>query len=1270
MANKKNVEANKKNTEIKNKKSNELEQKKPTQKKKRRLHSHLKVNIPLFQSLMMILPSLAKHAAAESIDNASDAADQVTANNVTEKDVTDDHSKADSSAVALQDAQASDNDVNSTLSASHAAHGSSSNLVPSHHLSTLSHPQVHYIPSVSMPTISSGSNGQPTHSNAPTTPALPVTFMPEVIKGTYGELHVDANGQYTFVLNPNSPQYILLNQHQPGTDHFALHLSNGSSIIVQIPVTGKQDTPNISGDLTGVVTEDHNIDSQGLLHANGKIDVIDPDQNESSVTPEVISGKYGSLTIDADGHWQYQVDNSLSNVQALTAATSLHESFTIHTKDGTPQTIDMTIGGNDDNAVITGVDAGTLTEDLTIQVQGQLSVTDSDLGEDHFQASQVTSNFGTLSITKDGAWTYSLDNNNPVVQRLDQGSTATDIVTVHSADGTPHQVTITVNGTNDTAVISGTNSGAVTEESQLKTSGTLTITDTDKGEDHFSNTDIAGQLGTLHLKDNGNWTYDLDNKNTAVQALAQGKTATDTITVHSADGTPHQVTITVNGTNDTAVIAGTNSGAVTEESQLQTSGTLTITDTDKGEDHFSNTDIVGSLGTLHLKDNGDWTYDLDNQNPTVQALAQGKTATDSITVHSADGTPHQVTITINGTNDSAVIAGTNTGQVTEETVLTTFGTLTISDTDTGEAHFSDSDIVGQLGTLHLKDNGDWTYDLDNNNPTVQALAQGKSATDTITVHSADGTPHQITITVNGTNDTAVIAGTNTGAVTEESQLQTTGSLTISDTDTNEAHFSNTDIVGSLGTLHLKDNGDWTYDLDNQNPTVQALAQGKTATDTITVHSADGTPHQVTITVNGTNDTAVIAGTNTGAVTEESQLQTSGTLTITDTDKGEAHFSNTDIAGQLGTLHLKDNGDWTYDLDNKNPTVQALGQGKTTTDSITVHSADGTTHQIMVTINGSNNVATIAGVDTGSITENTAGVNMSPDYAQPGIATLGNTTLYADGKLTITDPDTGESIFEKQGSNGYDYHGTYGDLILQNDGTWHYHADAGHRAAIGGVATTRGTAIDQLGEGQSLTDTITVHSKDGTTHDIVITIHGSNDRPYCSSEVVLANGSEDTRQTLTTAQLLANTVDVDANDAGKLTIENLHVDHGSILNNADGTFTFTPEKDYNGDVHFSYDVKDAHGGVTHTGATTNLAAVNDNPDVTPLTDSVSEGADNHHTLNLLVGATDKDGDALTISHLEYAIDGQLQAGKIPAGITLDTDGHTLIVDATDPAFNHL
>ncbi|OED63848.1 hypothetical protein A165_11605 [Vibrio tasmaniensis ZS-17] len=1374
-------------------------------KNKLRLHSKLKVNVPLSQSLMLILPSLAKHVSAspqehDAQDTPNDVIDSEEQRSQEDMNLlAEEHPKSDiSENIAPSD--------KATAEDAHSEQSQNSTLTPSHHLSSLSHPQVHYVPAVSIPTISSGQVPQPT-AHTPVTPDLPVTFLPEVISGKYGELHVDANGHYTFVLNPLSPQYVLLHQNQPGTDQFMLHLSNGSQLVVQIPVAGKQDIPTISGDLRGVVIEDHNVDSHGLLSASGKIDVVDPDHDQSSVTAETITGQYGSLSIDANGKWHYQVKNSLSNVQALTSLTSLHESFTIHTKDGTPQTIEMTIGGNDDNAIVSGVDAGSVTEDQTTQVHGQLTVTDSDLGQDHFQASLLTGQFGTLVLSKDGAWTYNLDNWNPAVQKLAQGSTATDIITVHSADGTahqvtvtingtndqavitsstagspnsfaaiptnlgsnhvtedlnttvvgqlnitdvdsneahfsnsdikgvlgtlhlkddggwrydldnknpnvqalgkgatatdtitvhsadgtPHQVTITINGTNDKAVIGGANSGAVTEESQLQTSGTLTVTDVDTGEAHFSNTDIAGALGTLHLTDSGKWTYDLDNTNPTVQALGKGATATDTITVHSADGTPHQVTITINGTNDKAVIGGTNAGAVTEESQLHVSGTLTVSDVDTGQAHFSNTDITGALGTLHLTDTGGWTYDLDNTNPTVQALGKGATATDTITVNSADGTPHQVTISINGTNDKAVIGGTNTGPVTEESQLHANGTLTVTDVDTGEAHFSNTDIAGALGTLHLTDTGGWTYDLNNTNSTVQALGKGGTATDTITVHSADGTPHQVTITVNGTNDTAVIAGTNTGAVTEESQLQTSGTLTVTDVDTGEAHFSNTDITGALGTLHLTDSGKWTYDLDNTNPTVQALGKGATATDTITVQSADGTPHQMTITVNGTNDKAVIGGTSSGAVTEESLLQTSGTLTITDVDTGEAHFSNTDITGALGTLHLTDSGKWTYDLDNTNPTVQALGKGATATDTITVHSADGTPHQVTITINGTNDKAVIGGTNVGAVTEESQlhvsgtlivtdvdtgeahfsntdiagalgtlhltdtggwtydldnsnstvqalskgatatdtitvhsadgtphqititvnGTNdtaviggqdtgsvdeghghysdMSPDY---GKTQLTSEALYADGKLTIADPDTGENEFDPKGG-GYDYQGQYGRVNLHLDGTWHYMVDIGHNGFTSGTSTTSvGTTIDQLGDGQSLTDTITVYSKDGTSHDIVVTIHGDNDRPYCSSEVQLNSGKEDLAQTITATELLANTIDVDTNDIGKLTIANLHADHGSVVDNKDGTYTFTPTKDYNGQVHFNYDVTDAHGGITATGANLHLQATGD------------------------------------------------------------------------------
>ncbi|EDK30593.1 VCBS repeat protein [Vibrionales bacterium SWAT-3] len=1177
-----------------------------------------------------------------------------------------------------------------------------------------------------MPTISAGGNGQPIHSNTPPTPTTPVTFIPEVIKGTYGELHVDVNGQYTFVLNPNSPQYILLNQHQQGTDHFALHLSNGASIVVQIPVTGKQDLPSISGDLTGAVTEDHNIDSQGLLHANGKIDVIDPDQNESSVTPEVISGKYGSLTIDADGHWQYQVDNSLSNVQALTGATSLHESFTIHTKDGTPQTIDMTIGGNDDNAVITGVDTGSVIEDLTTQVQGQLSVTDPDLGEDHFQTSQVNGHLGTLTIDKHGSWTYDLDNTNPQVQALGKGATATDTITVHSADGTPHQITVTVNGTNDKAVIGGTSSGAVTEESQLQTSGTLTITDVDTGEAHFSNTNVTGALGTLHLKDNGAWTYDLDNTNPTVQALGKGATATDTVTVHSADGTPHQITVTVNGTNDKAVISGTSSGAVTEESQLQTSGTLTITDVDTGEAHFSKTDVTGALGTIHLKDNGAWTYDLDNTNPKVQALGKGATATDTVTVHSVDGTPHQVTVTINGTNDRPAISGTSSGAVIEQGLSTAgnpdaTGSLIATDIDKSDTiTWAVNQPQGQWGTLSIDQNGHWHYQLDNSTGgTADKLAAGEHKSESFWITATDSAgatvPHKIVIDVQGSNDkpivsawtqlpagkedqpvtikasdllthasdvdgsdvlhvtnlqtthgnltdnkdgtytftpdkdfngeirltydvvdghggsvstqakfdltaapdNAIITDAQTNAdsrgVTEDRgyidthyQLHYDGRLKIQDPDAGEAQFDpnigpqtyqgigyDTKLGGHI--LLMRD-GHYTYTLDNRN--IQNLAQGEIKHDSAVIRSADGTTHTIELTVHGTNDAPTI-NAQSHSVTEGGSIL-NGQMIGQDIDTGA---TLTYSAPQIDGLVVNPDGSYSFNPAHSSYQSLASGVTKTLTVPVTVtdeHNAS-STQNLSITITGVNNSAVIGGVDTGDVTEGNAGQNMSPDYAQPGIAKLGQAALTADGKLDISDPDNGESQFDpKGGAWNNSYHGQFGHLLLNTDGTWHYHVTVGSVDWVGNRKTTVGTAIDQLGEGQTLTDTITVYSKDGTSHDIVITIHGSNDRPYCASEVQLNSGKEDLAQTITATELIANTVDVDANDAGKLTIANLHADHGSIQDNHDGTFTFTPSHNYNGSVHFTYDVKDAHGGTTYTGANTTLVATPDKAIISEVT----------------------------------------------------------------------
>merc|ERR1712096_290906 len=103
---------------------------------------------------------------------------------------------------------------------------------------------------------------------------------------------------------------------------------------------------------------------------------------------------------------------------------------------------------------------------------------------------------------------------------------------------------------------------------------------------------------------------------------------------------------------------------------------------------FTAATTASTYGTLVINTDGDWTYTLDNADTAVQALPDGATLSDAITVTSAGGDTHNITITINGTDDAASIGGVDTGSVTEDTTLSVSDSLTISDTDTGEASFT------------------------------------------------------------------------------------------------------------------------------------------------------------------------------------------------------------------------------------------------------------------------------------------------------------------------------------------------------------------------------------------------------------------------------------------------------------------------------------------------------------------------------------------------------------------------------------------------------
>ena len=109
---------------------------------------------------------------------------------------------------------------------------------------------------------------------------------------------------------------------------------------------------------------------------------------------------------------------------------------------------------------------------------------------------------------------------------------------------------------------------------------------------------------------------------------------------------------------------------------------------------------------------------------------------------------------------------------------------------------------------------------------------------------------------------------------------------------------------------------------------------------------------------GVNDVAVIGGDTTGSVTEDAAatLATSGTLTVSDADTGEAVFAaqaSTAGTNGFGTFMLGTDGAWSYAADNTQTAIQELGVGDTLTDSFTAVTADGTTQLVTVTITGVN-----------------------------------------------------------------------------------------------------------------------------------------------------------------------------------------------------------------------------------------------------------------------------------------------------------------------------
>jgi VCBS repeat-containing protein len=129
----------------------------------------------------------------------------------------------------------------------------------------------------------------------------------------------------------------------------------------------------------------------------------------------------------------------------------------------------------------------------------------------------------------------------------------------------------------------------------------------------------------------------------------------------------------------------------------------------------------------------------------------------------------------------------------------------------------------------------------------------------------------------------------------------------------------------------------------------------------------------------------------------------------------------------------------------------LGNGALSTATVTLR------------INGMDDLAVIAGDDTGSVRE--------------------EFDLTDTGTLSISDPDTGQvaSFVAHDGTDPLE--GDHGTLTIEADGDWIYTLD------------NADPEVQALTASGHLTDTITVEATDGATHDITIDIAGTNEYSY-------------------------------------------------------------------------------------------------------------------------------------------------------------------------------
>lgn len=279
-------------------------------------------------------------------------------------------------------------------------------------------------------------------------------------------------------------------------------------------------------------------------------------------------------------------------------------------------------------------------------------------------------------------------------------------------------------------------------------------------------------------------------------------------------------------------------------------------------------------------------------------------------------------------------------------------------------------------------------------------------------------------------------------------------------------------------IYIRD-GKIAYDMSLLAGQIDALAAGESMTDTLTysIRLGNGTLSfgEVQISITGNNDAPTILAADDAALIVEDAvnpiLAGIGKIAFDDVDLSDTHSATVQPAmgNALGGMLVASVTDpttgvggevsWTYEVANS--ATQHLAAGESVTETFTISVADNhglfVSRDVTVTILGTNDAAAITGASEAVVAEDAANI--------------------VSGNLDATDIDGPDDAFVAVASASAAGYGTY---TVDATGHWAYALDNDN------------AAVNALRDGETLSDSFTVQTADGTTQVVNITILGSSD----------------------------------------------------------------------------------------------------------------------------------------------------------------------------------